>query len=146
VTRCRHRRDHRWRSTGSGSTRTTADARAEAWDIQTDVNALPVAAWNHKVGERFGLALNSGLRNLHFLLICSLSRVMEGGTQVIMPAVVDSSRPCAQSFHIIRTASNLGIRFATSAHSLPIDKALVVPVTHLVLSVATLLLLLIGSF
>ena len=48
--------------------------------ISTDGNALPVAAWNHKVGERFGLALNSGLRNLRFLLICSLSRVMEGGT------------------------------------------------------------------
>ena len=42
------------------------------------------------------------------------------------------------------TASNLGIRFATSEHSLRIDKVLVVPVIHLVLSVATLLLLLIG--
>ena len=42
------------------------------------------------------------------------------------------------------TASNLSIRFATSEHSLRIDKVLVVPVIHLVLSVATLLLLLIG--
>ena len=50
MTRCRHRRDHRWRSTGSGSTRITADARADAWP-RPDVGFFTKSQLTHRFGS-----------------------------------------------------------------------------------------------